>query len=446
MIFLIILWMIFSALFYLSLIKPIYIDEGVFLTIGKGIAQGKRMYIDFWDHKTPGIHYLWALLFPLFSTKVILYKLFLWLINFFTAGLIYLISEKLHRGSGKFSSLFFLLSLVFLEGNYLSAGPFLAFFLTLAVFLLFPEKKKSYLPILSGVSLALAFIFKQVALLNLPLFLIYFIITKRYRDILFFLAGVFTPIILMLLSLSQVGVVDEFRQQVFGTTNYPSETFLYRLTMWLETFSRIWWLWLAFLVGLFTKVDRKRKWFLILMILIPFFFFMRHYPHYWLQVVPFMAIFAGIGFVAILNYWKKFWYLILALLTLIVISLFSSMLWFKWVTDHKNMPKAIEEESIVKELGSIDYDKLLVENRYTGFYFLADKEPLTKFLYRTEVNEQKGSKDVTFESLKNSHKVVILWPQDQSLVYSKDIGSWLEKNTQKLNYYPELDLVIYFKN
>jgi 4-amino-4-deoxy-L-arabinose transferase-like glycosyltransferase len=447
--FLLSVWSIFILLLLLSLVKPVYIDEGVFLTIGKGIAYGKKMYLDFWDHKTPGIHYLWAAVFGLFGTNLIFYKVFIWIINFFTAGLVYLVGEKVKQGSGKFAAIILLASLVFFEGNYLSAGPFLAFFLTLAVWLLVKDRKNKYLIFFSGVSLALAFIFKQVAILNLPLFIIYFLVAKRFKDILIFLAGVLFPVAVMLLYFARADMLSEFWQQVFKSgENYPAESWNVRLDKWSETMGRIWWLWLGFGAGLAAiRKGQKEKWLILLMAVFPIFFFVRHYPHYWLQVAPFMAIVAGIGFVFVIEkYYKRHGIWLLVVFILIPVSLFQNFLWFKWTTDHLNEPRQKEQAEVVRLIDDLEGRKLLAENKFTGLYFLANKEPLTKYLYQTEVNEPQKARDTVFAELKKESNLVIVWPLDQKEVYSVEIGEWVIRNTQKLMEFPELDLGLYYKN
>jgi len=42
-------------------------DQGTYLTIGKGLLEGKQLYRDFWDNKPPGIFYLYAGIAKLFG-------------------------------------------------------------------------------------------------------------------------------------------------------------------------------------------------------------------------------------------------------------------------------------------------------------------------------------------------------------------------------------------
>jgi len=451
-VFLAVLFALFSYLFLASLVKPLYQDEGVFLTIGKGIVNGKLPYLDFWDHKTPGIYYIYAGLFQLFGTRVILYKIFIWLVSFITGAFVYGISEKLKRGSGKYSIIIFLCSVVFLEGNYLGAGPFLGLFLAGAVWLLilYPKKKWAYVG--SGLALACAIIMKQTAIMSILPLLIYLFLTWNLVHFLLFLVGLAAPIWLLVLYLKGNQSFSEFWAQAFGasTKSYPADPIAKVLSSLAETFTRIWWLLAGFLASFIDiKSYSKQKWLVIMMAILPTYtFFVRPYPHYWLQVLPFVSVLAGIGFLIFFEWLlvQKFNFMAIVIFVGIILSFWYSTLWFKWVTENLNQPRQNEQAWVVEKVGTLDGKLMLVENRYTGFYFLTDKEPVTKYLYLTEVNEGESARQKTMDALENGHDITILWPKDQSYVYAKEIGIWAEENCQKIAEYPALDLVIYHKD
>lgn len=449
--FLLALWLCFGYFFVLSFQKPLYQDEGVFLAIGKGMAEGRLPYSDFWDHKTPGIYFLWSALYPLFGTRVIFYQIFTWLCNFLSAILVFGLAEKLKQGSGKFAAIFFLCALVFFEGNYLTVGPFLGFLTILAVWLvLFYQQKRAFFA--AGAVLGVAILFKQTAVLGLLPFLIYFLWQKKFRETVFFIIGWAAPIIVSIIYFWSRGVLAEFWQQAFVASfqNYPAEPLGTVFKLWVETFARVWWLWAGVLLAIlsFNKLPAG-KWLITLSILFPAFtFFVRHYPHYWLQVLPLLSVLAGLGFLFLYDYLsgKEKNLLLIMVYVLVVVSVWQNLLWFNWVTANLNRPKLAEQTEIAAKLKNYRGFQLLTENRYTGFHFLTDTRPLNKYLYLTEVNESENARQKTLDDFKNQENVVALWPKDQTYVYAKEIGQYLAENYRVIGEYPKLDLLIYIKN
>jgi 4-amino-4-deoxy-L-arabinose transferase-like glycosyltransferase len=50
-------------------------DESVYLLIGQGILQGRTPYVEIWDHKPPGIYYLFAAALWLFGDSLLAIRL-----------------------------------------------------------------------------------------------------------------------------------------------------------------------------------------------------------------------------------------------------------------------------------------------------------------------------------------------------------------------------------
>lgn len=420
------------------------------MAIGKGMAQGQLPYSNFWDHKTPGIYFLWSALFPFFGTKVIFYQIFTWLCNFLSAVLVFGLAEKLKQGSGKFATIFFLCALVFFEGNYLNSGPFLGLFTILAVWLLlfYPQKKAVFA---AGAALGVAFLFKQTAIMGLLPFLIHFLWQKKYRQTVLFIVGFAAPVLVTGFYLWNKGILVEFWRQAFVASfqSYPAEPFSVVLKLWLETFSRVWWLWLGIFLAFwhFAKLPAA-KWLLAFSVFFPTStFFVRHYPHYWLQILPLLSVLAGFGFMFLHDFLVKKEKIFLLIITyiLVTVSFWQNLLWFDWITANLNRPKLTEQNEIIVKLKDYRGWSLLAENRYTGFYFLTDLSPASKFLYLTEVNESEGARQKTLADLKNKEDIVVLWSKDQQYVYAKEIGQYLAENYRVIGQYPKLNLLIYVK-
>jgi len=452
-IFLIGLWIFFPYLFFLSLTKPLYQDEGIFLAVGRGLSEGKFPYLDFWDHKTPGIYFLWSWLYPVFGTKIIFYKIFVWFVNFLSAIFIFGITEKFKKGFGKFAVVIFLYSIVFFEGNYLIAAPFLAFFLTLGTWLVL-ARREPWSIFVAGLSIGVAIIFKQNAILSLIPFLVYFIWGREFKKLAYFMVGFILPICGLLIYLGTNNLFTVFYNQAIRASliDYPHENIFLVLKLWSETFIRVWWLWVGAIISLpmIFQNKQKREYMLIFLLsIVPVVsFFVRHYPHYWLQVLPFLSVLAALGISVIIDtFMAKKWNLLAVIFYIIILlSLFQNLLWFKWVTKNYNHPKEVEQAQAAGFIKKIPDAKILAENRFTGLLFLSGREPLTKYLYLTEVNEPEKAREKTLQALKNETNIIILWPTDQKYVYAKEIGDWVYENTQKVADFPELEMSVYLKN
>ena len=65
-----IIWLAASILLFIllrlpTLFEPFGRDQGIFATIASGLLDGKIPYLDLWDHKPPGIYFLYAAAFKL---------------------------------------------------------------------------------------------------------------------------------------------------------------------------------------------------------------------------------------------------------------------------------------------------------------------------------------------------------------------------------------------
>ena len=87
--------------------------------------------------------------------------------------------------------------------------------------------------------------------------------------------------------------------------------------------------------------------------------------------------------------------------------------------------------------------KLLAENQFTAFYFLSDKEPLTKYLYITEVNEPEKAESITIEELKQNPDTIILWPKNKDYAYAKELQEYVFSNYNPVKEYDNLELIIF---
>ncbi|MCX5887801.1 MAG: glycosyltransferase family 39 protein, partial [Proteobacteria bacterium] len=62
--------LLFIVLRLPTLYEPFGRDQGIFATIASGLLQGKIPYRDLWDHKPPGIYFLYALAFKVLGREM----------------------------------------------------------------------------------------------------------------------------------------------------------------------------------------------------------------------------------------------------------------------------------------------------------------------------------------------------------------------------------------
>ena len=146
-----------------SFFEPLWnVDEAIYSTIGQEINRGGLLYVDIFDHKTPGIYYLAAWSFTILGETLwsLKFMLTFWVLT--TLVVYYSLVQKLFdRKTALFSvlTLSILTSTPFLAGNIFNNEIIAILPICLAIFL---GLKKRYL--LSG-----AF-FSSAILLNLPAF------------------------------------------------------------------------------------------------------------------------------------------------------------------------------------------------------------------------------------------------------------------------------------
>jgi hypothetical protein len=207
-----------------SFFEPYYYgDEMVYLTLGQGIHQGLTLYKDIHDNKPPLIYLAAAIAGNLFWFKVILA---FW--NLATIYIFYRLSEKLFAGkvrTQKISTLIFALltTLPLLEGNTANAELFMIGPSILAILLLLNEKLKTKKVFLAGILFGIATLFKVPAALDLPVIIIFWLITKNLRsswkeilkNSLVIAAGFVLPILLTFIWYLAKGALPEYIKAAF---------------------------------------------------------------------------------------------------------------------------------------------------------------------------------------------------------------------------------------
>lgn len=402
----------------LVLTKPISLDEGVFLSIAKYITQGDLPYRDFFDHKPPGIHLLFALLFKIFGTSIWVPKVALIFATLGSAYFVQKIGDRLKGGSGWTAASIFLFLTTQFEGYYLVAEPFMILPLLAATWLLVREKITGRSLWLAGTCLALAILFKQTAIISvLPL--LWLGLWRGKLRIPMFILGFDWLLILVAAWLLLNGVFsDAWRQVVVLTlTQYPAEPFGvvvgYLQTNFLWTLP----IWALAIFGLTKRFPFWRTLWLVTLVPLPFMFF-RHYPHYWVQVLPFVAVVAAI---AVTQFRPR---LVSVGVLLFCFAIAGGKIYQDAEPNMQKLNAQLATAAVLKEdsrlRGSDMSEKLLAENQFTAFYFLLPQRPLNKYLYLTEITAAESAEEKTIADLKKETDVLILWPTHDR-VYAKKL-------------------------
>ena len=167
-----------------SLIEPLwYGDEAIYVTIGQEINRGGLLYVDIFDHKTPGIYYLaaWSMKFlgeTIWSFK---FLLAVWLVPTLFA-FHYLTKVLFDKKTAILSSLILALFLAtpIFEGNIVNSEILMILPISIAVIL---GLKKRYF--LSGVFFSLALLLKFPAIFDFGAFFIFLALSldqRRYLE------------------------------------------------------------------------------------------------------------------------------------------------------------------------------------------------------------------------------------------------------------------------
>jgi len=273
--------------------------------------------------KLPGIYAAYAVILAVFGQTHTAIHLGLLIINIATVFLLFLLGKRLFDNTVGLvgAAAFALLSLsqpvqgIFANAEHFVILPAIGGILLLLCAI---DSNKKTLVFVSGLLLGLAFLMKQHAIAFILFAGVYLFISEIRRKplspssvitkCLFFAVGVLIPFAVTCLILYKAGVFDKFW---FWTFDYASQYVssvslsagLKRLgqvmSMIIKSTFLIWFLAGAGVVGLLCKTGCRRKWlfalgflFFSFLAICPGFYFR---PHYFILLMPAVALMAGIG-------------------------------------------------------------------------------------------------------------------------------------------------------
>jgi len=158
--------------------EPMEGDEGVYAYIAKGLLLGEVPYRDTFDHKPPGIYFIYAGIYKLFGEDLFTLRLVTSVLSLFSTLAVFLIGSCLLGSAGGLLSAF-LYGIFsggpFLEGTMSNTEGFMVIILLFALYLFYlaENRKKLAFYLAAGILSGLAFMIKQVAVFNFLVFLFF---------------------------------------------------------------------------------------------------------------------------------------------------------------------------------------------------------------------------------------------------------------------------------
>ncbi|MDP2670895.1 MAG: glycosyltransferase family 39 protein [bacterium] len=334
-----------------SLFEPFwYGDEAIYAVIGQKILRGGLLYVDIFDHKTPGIYYLTALSLKVFGQTI--WSLRFVLMGFSLASLVvfFQVGKKLFdERVAKLASIILaaLIATPLIEGNIFNSEILMILPLSLGVLL---GLNKRYF--WSGFFFSLGFLLKFPAVFDFGAFFVFLALATTRKTFLENLKSLFLltlgyslPIVLTVVYFALQNALGDYLFSAllfnFSYTNYGNQLVLAGRTIpnglimlkGLPLLSLViyflWKLYQPLVKGKETKNPVSSLEFVIIWLGFAFYgavFGGRAYPHYLIQATPAFALLlgAGLGMAA----FKKITFMIAAL----VVSLALLLGFRSWTT------------------------------------------------------------------------------------------------------------------
>lgn len=324
-----------------SLFDPVsYGDECIYLVLGQAFNKGLVFYRDIHDNKPPLLYLMAALA----NGNLFWLRLITIVWNSFNIWLIYKVAKKLLKTeiAGLIAAFLFVIFALLPEGRIANGEIYMIMPATLGLLLTLIAYKKSYLWFLSGIAFSIAFLFKiPIAFDFVGLLIAIFLFPKKnLRDVFtiikdkknyLILAGFILPIFLSIIYYSLKGAFTPYvRSALMQNIGYlaswsGSKAGLYERSGILLLVTIILYLWRKqlgfsfYLAGLMTFFG-----------LFGAFLSERPYPHYLIEIVPWLAI-----LLTVLLWQRKISQLVVTILLIILIILGVNQYKFWW---YPNIP------------------------------------------------------------------------------------------------------------
>lgn len=454
-----------SALLRLAFLhEPFETDEGYYATIAQNILRGGLPYRDAIDIKPPGVFYLYTLAISLFGATTEAVRTFTALYSLLTVLAVYWVARHLagaRAGIGAALVYSIFSSFPRLQGSGSNTEVFLVLPLTLAVwfFLRADDSQKRSQLVWSGLCAGLAMLIKQMALpmVALLLLLIPFFKTAeaRLKATIFNLISFLAPMVLCaLVVVSYFALRGGLDDLFYWTVDFP--LLRYRdsgvtgpslggileflassliVPVLLGIPSALW------LAGTKRTIGGLLPLLMIATVSLDIVLPGKYFPHYFIMIIPFLAIPAGIGLVNIPRMPKV--PAGLALLALLAAFVFSGWENYKFYTVYSPETVSTEKYGGPLFVESVSVARYLREHTQPDdyifqwglapeLYFLADRRCPNPFLVSPLLDWAKDPGQATDEMLRSlSDKrpaYIVFQPRWSFVPGGHEIYNYVQKN------------------
>lgn len=446
---------IFTVFRLPSLFEPYwYGDEGIYEAVGLALRHGRILYKNIWDNKPPFIYFLYAIFnstqFWLKLASLVFGLLAVIVFFYFCKKLFYNLKDKYALLKIAIPTLCFalLFGLPILEGNIANAENFMILLNLIAALLVYHStslklKRSMTVLFIAGLSLALSFLFKIVAIFDLAAFLFFLVVyfltygskellSNLIKKIGIFLLGFLIPLTLTGLYFFIKHDLSNMINAVFiANINYVGYLNGFLITQGL-LFIKIFIL-LVFCFLLFIKRNSLTKEAIFIWSWMGFstfnaFFSQRPYTHYLLVILPSFCLLLGMIFIR-----KNILRITSCILgiTLIVMALKHFIIYDKTFGYYKNFLKFATHQETFKAYSSFfdpqtpvyyslsnfvktntkPKDSIFVWGNNPVLYKLTNKVPPAKYtVYYYILSETDGLSSTKLDLEQKKPKLIIIMP------------------------------------
>jgi len=385
----------------------IHAGPGVYMTIGAGVLDGRLPYVDYYDHKPPGIYVTLAAVFAVFDS-VLAVKLLVLAVNLSTALVAHrLVRRYVNPPYGLVAVGLFLAGALVYNGHHAYTTPFVALFglLATAALLAADRTGQSQYLLLVGLATGVATTYKQTALAFLGAFVVYVVVRSRQSrrrvllDLALLLVGVAAPIALVAGWFAIRGQFDSFVYwtllvHIAGTPyGGPALETVAENGREITTFPL---LWASALAGAALSLRHRADRGIRIVALVALFsttpMIIHGWGYYYLQLLPFAAILGAYAIretrAALDPVGGRTEVRVGVVAVLLVLSVpFGQALGWMAVD-----PVGRHDLGDDQEVGSLvqqrttEGEPILVLGEEAEFYYLSDREPMNRQLYYLSIN------------------------------------------------------------
>lgn len=374
-------------------------DEGQFGYTAWRWASGDSLYIDLVDNKPPLLYLIYYTMIQLWGNSIIPVRIFNNLLFVVSIIFFFKFTERIFpRKIALFSTLFYIvfMNIPVFEGYLAMSEPLLIPFLIMSVYFFerYVSTRKLYFIFISSIFASISFMIKQQAGFIFLILISGLFIYKekgKLRKIAFitFVPIVTTLAIFLLDSPLLLGLLQRTWRQLIKLPmgfSYGYQPFRYNFLILLEGSV----LFLFSFIGLVKVLKSKKEkkdclliswlFFAALFTLIP-----PAYGHYYIFLIPPLAVFAGIGMAYMVNVRQdKKLFILLATVLLLITSILvighfpdsrlnGRYLWWGW-SDLDSYDQQIRIAEFVKNTTSVE-DKIFVSDWEPSIYWLSNRSP-----------------------------------------------------------------------